>query len=203
VLGSCPTDRSFRWLLSAVCACWVVVVVGACGGTGSTSHSTAVSTTTATGTQSTAGAQAPSVPPPPRVRLAAGVIARVGGHTITPALLNQWMQYQVGEGYFLAGRRQAPTGLVHEPANYPACVAALEKLGPPPAETPTSLRTRCSRLYQTIRKATLAFLISSYWASDFAAAHGVTITSAELKAELQRYRAAQYPKPGEFERVLA
>jgi hypothetical protein len=62
---------------------------------------------------------------------------------------------------------------------------------------------RCTRLYRTIRKAALAFLISSYWASDFAGAHGVTITSAELKAELRRYRAAQYPKPGEFERVLA
>jgi hypothetical protein len=192
-----------------VCVGASAVLLGACGGGASKGasvralgvpRSAGVGTTALAGGAGVAGA----------VRLPHGVAAVVGRHVISSAMLSEWMVEQVGETYYLAATHKAPPRLVSEPADYPACVASLKRVAPYPGEKPpvalqsaAQLRARCEALYEAIKRDTLDYLVRSYLGIDFAAAHGIAFTDAEVQQGLQRYKREHYPKPGEFEHVLA
>lgn len=137
-------------------------------------------------------------------------MVQVGRNAITNTVLNQWMTSVVGEDFYAVSTHQAPTGLVSEPPNYPACVAALKRIEPIPGEgrpqpqpTLAELRSRCHQLYQAIRYQTLTFLVASYWTIDFASSHGIKVIDQEVQQQLKRLKAEQYPKEAEFQRYLA
>jgi hypothetical protein len=137
-------------------------------------------------------------------------VAKVGRHTITRALINQWMAPTIGEDYYSVATHEAPLGLVGEPANIPACVDALTKIEPVPGEGPpqpkptaSDLKTKCQQLYEAIRQQTTAFLVGAYWNIDFDASHGITATSQELQQQLKIFETQHYPNPGELNTYLA
>jgi hypothetical protein len=125
---------------------------------------------------------------------------------ITTPMLNQWMMIEIGADYYSASKRQVPERLVSEPPNYPACVSALEAIRgkgePVRRSTVAQLRSKCEQLYQAIKIQTLAFLVTSYWTIDFDANHGVKVTDEEVAQKLERVKAEQYPKPGQFQESL-
>jgi hypothetical protein len=137
-------------------------------------------------------------------------LAQVGGYKVTPSLVNQWMTPMVGEDFYAVAGRPAPAGLVAEPANYPACVAALKRLTPipggkhaQPEPTTADLERRCRQLYEAIKHQTLTFLVKAYWSIDFAASHGVSASSAEVQQYLDRLKATEYSAPGQLQNHLA
>jgi hypothetical protein len=192
-----------RLVLVVVCA-GLPVVAGGCGGSaGGSSHAASVQHTVparAAGTsQAAAGAvtQASSATPLPP-----GMVALVGTHAVTRAMLAQWMAEQIGEDYFLASGGRVPARLVSEPADYPACIALLAAAGRAAGVTGGQLRETCEKLYRAIRLQALEYLVSSYWAVDFGAAHGVTVSATEVARGLGQFKAARYPKQGELQGVL-
>jgi hypothetical protein len=136
-------------------------------------------------------------------------IAQVGKYTITKSLLDQWMTPTIGEDFYAVMSRQAPVGLVAEPADYPACVTTLKKLTPVPGDGPArpqptaaELDRRCRQLYEAIRYQTLTFLVKAYWSINFAASHGITATTSEVQHQLERVEAIQYSAPGQLKNYL-
>jgi hypothetical protein len=137
------------------------------------------------------------------VRPARGAVAVVGGHVITPGLLGRWMREEVGEDFFLAaGGQRAPADLVAGPGRVSGCVGVLRGLAPSGIQSASQLRVRCLRLNRAIERQALEYLVRSYWALDFAAAHGITVTEDEERQELARYAAINYPGHGGLQRVL-
>jgi len=139
-----------------------------------------------------------------------GAIAQVGHYTISKALISQWMTPTAGGDFFAVFGREAPSGLVAEPADYPACVTALKTLTPiPGSESPVpqptrgDLESRCRQLHDAVRYQTLTFLVNAYWNIDFAASHGISATSSEVHEELQRAKTTEYPAPGQLQNYLA
>jgi hypothetical protein len=121
------------------------------------------------------------------------VVARVGLQLITKGMINQWMTPIAGEDYYAVTTHPAPSALVAEPADYPACVTALKKLipipgqgKPQPQQTSSDLNTRCHSLYQAIRYQTTTLLVGSYWNMRFVARHGDSVTSEEIGQLLKR-----------------
>jgi hypothetical protein len=121
------------------------------------------------------------------------VIARVGPQAITKGMINQWMTPIASEDDYAETTHAAPTGLVAEPANYPACVTALKKLAPipgqgkpQPQQTTSDLESRCHNLYEAIRYQTTTFLVAAYWNIQFAVRHGARVSSQEIQQLLKR-----------------
>jgi hypothetical protein len=141
--------------------------------------------------------------------VAAEVIAKVDGHAITKGLLVAWMREKVGQLFYEVSTHRAPTRLVTEPANYPACVASLARrtpipgLGrPQPQPTTAQLTTRCEEIYREFRKSALTYLISAYWTQAFAAAHGIAVSEAEAQQRLKRLDAELYPTEEKYRQYL-
>jgi hypothetical protein len=137
----------------------------------------------------------------------ADTVAQVGSYPITEQLLNEWMTVDLGTDYYEIAKRRVPAQLVSEPPNYPACVAALNaplrgKGAAKPQPTAEQLNSKCEQLYQAIKAETLTFLVGSYWNINFDAAHGVSVTNAEVQRSLEQVRAKKYPKPAQFQESL-
>ncbi len=124
-------------------------------------------------------------------------------------MLNHWMLEVIGEDYYIASTHRAPKGLVSEPPNYTACVAALEAIAPFPGKgqpkkpTLSQLGTKCQKLYQAVKQQALSLLVSSYESIEFDAAHGIRVTDKEIKQHLERVKAERFPKEGELQQYLA
>jgi hypothetical protein len=138
-----------------------------------------------------------------------GVVARIDGHTISQALLAQWMREKIGEIFYEVTTRRAPPRLISEPANTPACVAALKaftsKHGNATHQAqPTSseLTTKCKQVHQRFKELALSFLISSFWSQGVASSQGIKVSEAEVQRKLMQIRAEQYPTKQAFEQLL-
>jgi hypothetical protein len=196
-----------RVVLLAVLAGVVVAAVGGCGGlsgAGSTGRgSSGVSARVSRVAGGSAGGLAGGGG---RVaRLVGGEVAVVGGHVIGDGLLGEWMREELGEAFYTAsGGRVAPVGLVSEPADIPACDRLLAAPGGAAGQTPAQIEGVCRKLYRAVKIQALGYLVSSFWALDFAAAHGVKITAGDIDRGLAQFVAQQYPGGGgEFQRAMS
>jgi hypothetical protein len=177
---------------------------GGCGGGSSSDTSTTPATTASTASVASTSTAPPSEPSSTTTpQIPHGAVAIVGHHVITKTMLREWMKEQAGEVFHLdAQQRKAPTGLISEPANYPRCIAAIQAFAPNSGQTPTQLKYRCENLYAGLKKEALNHLVGSYWTIDFAAAHGIHITTTELKQALERAEVENQTEPGGFQGVL-
>jgi hypothetical protein len=136
-------------------------------------------------------------------KLPRAVVAAVGRHIITTKLLNEWMQEQAGEDFYLASRHKMPAGLVGEPASPGMCVAAIKRFAPFSGQSDAQLNKRCEEIARGVKRQTLAYLITSYWSQDFAEAHGIAVGPGELQHEFARYKATAFGGEANFMRVMA
>lgn len=136
-------------------------------------------------------------------KLPRGVAAIVGHHVITVRSLDAWMQEQAGEDFYLATRHKLPTGLVGEPSDPLACATAMHGFAPSSGQSDAQLAKDCSILYRGVKQQALEYLVPSYWAFDFAAAHGLMVSRQEVDHELARYKTNVYNGEANFRRVLA
>lgn len=147
----------------------------------------------------------------------AGAVGTVGGTAITRADLGHWMSTLAGGSFYELGRgHTAPAGLVSEPANYPRCVATLEAAAAgargaqqKPASaasggvTAAQLLVKCRQLYEALRLQAMAYIVSAQWTIGVYGDLGVKASDADVRRLLGEMKAAEYPKPGEFQRFLA
>src|SRR4029077_16402098 len=136
------------------------------------------------------------------------VVARVGENSITRATLNHWMGIIVSGDYFEKVGRRAPKGLVSDPPNYAACVAAEEAIMPKPVKgkslpTAAQRESKCRQLYQVLKQQAMAFLISSQRLIKQGAEQGVKGTDEEVKQHFKLLKAEEYPSDAEFQKYLA
>jgi hypothetical protein len=121
-------------------------------------------------------------------------VAQIGPYTITKGLLNQWMIEKAADDFYEVATHPAPPHLVSEPANYPACLATLEKITPTPGHPDaTELMRKCRELYEGIKTQAMAFLVGSYWSFNFFAHHNINITPQETQQAFKQIKKEQYP----------
>ncbi|THD79800.1 MAG: peptidyl-prolyl cis-trans isomerase [Phenylobacterium sp.] len=114
-----------------------------------------------------------------------GAIARVGDATITGALLTHWMTVL------------APQHVLPEPPLYARCIADEKMLVA--TATHSSLLSRCRQRYQTLRRASLNYLVSTDWLLGAAAENDIPISDGLVQARLTE-RERSYPAgPSEFQ----
>jgi hypothetical protein len=163
----------------------LAVAVSACGN----------STTTATQADDSAGP--------------ATVVAQVDGTSITRGELSHWMSTLLGGDFDESVGRPAPRHLVSEPANYPACVSAVESLGSSkeagasPQQSHAQAQGSCEQLHAAVKRQALSYLINGLWTFKEAAQHGIVVTNAEVEQYLQKVKAARYPSERAFAVFLA
>lgn len=165
-------------LMLGLVAVIAVVVIGGCGGSGGSG----------------------SIP--------ANSVARVGNTPITKASLDHWMSSVAGEDLFAHVGKKAPLGLVSDPPSYGLCVSATRRLVPKaaggsPVLSDAQLSSRCRQLYTAIKEQAVSQLILFEWGNGEGAEQGVDPSHAEVEGLLQRTRAEQFPKPGQFRSYLS
>jgi hypothetical protein len=170
-----------------VAGCLAIAALTGCGGGNS-------------GASGTSSAQVPA-------KLASTeTVAQIGSHAITHTLLGQWMTADIGSDYYEIAKQRVPAGLVSEPADDGACVAALKRLASggttASATGGAKLTGTCAELYRAIRAQTLTFLVGAYWLADFDAAHGIAVSEAQVQHSIEQVKAKEYPAPGQFQRSL-
>lgn len=143
-------------------------------------------------------------------------VARVGETAITKAELGHWMSTLTGGDFYEVAREHTvPAGLVSEPPNYSACVASLEAAAASarsgqqtltsaaPKATAAQFLTKCRQLYIALRLQAVAYLVNARWTIGVYTDLGVRTSDAEVMHTLEEIKAAEFPKPGQFERYLA
>ncbi|HXN38615.1 MAG TPA: hypothetical protein VN892_11285 [Solirubrobacteraceae bacterium] len=137
------------------------------------------------------------------------VVARVGKTAITRSTLDHWMSTLVGGDYFESIGRRAPSGLVSDPPNYPACASAIEAIGPPRLVNATAtidragLEERCQQLYAGIKRQGVTYLIAEVVSVDEDAERGIVVTDAEIEQKLKEVKAEQFPTQSAFAAYLS
>lgn len=117
-----------------------------------------------------------------------GVIARVGGATITSATLAHWMKVF------------APERIVPDPPGYTTCVARLEVITP--QGLPAALEGECRHEYTALRQQTLEYLISSKWTIGEARDEGLGVSARDVARALEQKQASYPNGEPEFRETL-
>jgi hypothetical protein len=138
---------------------------------------------------------------PTATQLPSDAAAVVGARQISKATLNRWMSPMVGGDFYESTHLRAPTGLVSEPPNYAACVAAVRAFGS--KLTVAQITSKCEQLYEQVKEQVLTYLIEAEWSLDRDAEQGVTVSNQEIEKEFKRLEAQFFPKEGELQAYLA
>jgi foldase protein PrsA len=136
--------------------------------------------------------------------LSGNAVVQVNGTPITQATFNHWME--VAAQTSTSGTGAKP--VVPLPPDYSACIAHLAATAPKPAKGQTApthaqLKAQCETQYKALQQEVLGFLISSQWVIEEAKAQGVKVSDKAVKAQFERVKRSQFPKPAEFEKFLA
>jgi hypothetical protein len=137
------------------------------------------------------------------VGLPAGVVVRVGHHSITRRMLEHWIGVQALVKYQPRPTRPVPRGLIPTPPDYRACIAYLAPgataTSTRPAPSTAQLRTQCEQEYASLLKQTQGKLILNFWVREEAARAGAAMTARETDRALH----FQFPSEDELHRYLA
>jgi hypothetical protein len=140
--------------------------------------------------------------------LAAGTVADVGGAPITASDLNHWVGTITGGDFTILGGVHVPRDLVSETFSAGRCERELLALTTDPAKpanrpTVAWLGQKCQELRVAIRRQALQELIAANVGFGRGSEEGLSVTPAELKAELRRYEREQFKSSTEFAAYLA
>ena len=139
---------------------------------------------------------------------ASGVVASVGGGTVTRDAVNHWMQtLGAGEFYELSKGHEVPVGLASDPPNYQGCASVLERVTVTAVGRPkpdgAQLLNKCRELHQALRLQAAEFLVNTLWTEGVLRDLGLTATAGEVQQKLHRVTSEQFPKPGALSHYLA
>jgi hypothetical protein len=139
--------------------------------------------------------------------IAPGVVARVGGKSITQAEVNGLLHTVIVGDFFANVRARAPEGLVAEPEDPQACVAAMKGLlseAPPKAQpTVARLTARCHQLHEAVKLEAVQRLVSTQWLIGQAAEQGLSVSDAEVARVFHKLQAKEFPTTAQLDRFLA
>jgi hypothetical protein len=107
----------------------------------------------------------------------------------------------VGGDFFESTHLRAPRGLVSEPPNYAACIAAVRSFGS--KLTLAQITGKCKQLYEQIKEQVVTYLIEAEWSRARDAEQGVTVSNQEVEQEFKRLEAAYFHKVGQLQQYLA
>lgn len=137
------------------------------------------------------------------------IVAQVGNMTVTRSTLNHWMSTLLGGDFNENVGGRAPRDLVSDPADYPACIAAIEHIGPPkstgghgPAEARAAVESECHALHQAMVQQTLSYLITGLWVEGEATAYGIKLSPSELQRAYQTIKAREFHNEAAFHALL-
>ena len=126
-------------------------------------------------------------------------VATVDGESIEKADFEHWTS--------VIAKSSGQAGAVPKPPEYTACVAALRKTQAKPAKgqpkvTDAQLKKQCEQQYESVRDQAVQTLASFKWLDGEASQMNVKVSKAEIAKELARIKKEQYPKKGDFEKLL-
>jgi foldase protein PrsA len=126
-------------------------------------------------------------------------VATVDGDPIEKADFEHWSS--------VIAKSSGQTSGVPKPPDYAACVTGLRKTQAKPAKgqpkvTDAQLKTQCKQQYESVRDQAVQTLASFKWLDGEAEQLKVKVSEAEVTKELTRIKKEQYPKKGDFEKLL-
>jgi hypothetical protein len=136
-------------------------------------------------------------------------VATIGNDTkVSQTTLNHWMNVVLGGDYSAALNKQAPIGLVSEPADHARCVSVARRIAPrvgdKPKLTSAQLLVKCHQLYTAIKEQALNYVISVLWSREEAKELGLHMPSEdEISGRLRDLANNIYKGPTEFRKVIA
>jgi foldase protein PrsA len=131
-------------------------------------------------------------------------VVQVGSNPITKAAFEHWMSVASSSS---TGATTGAKPAVPVPPSYTACIAGLKAAAAKPVKgqappTEATLKTQCETQYKTLQQEVLGFLISSEWVIGEGSSLGVTVSDKEVKAQFEKIKSQQFPKPADFEKFL-
>jgi hypothetical protein len=137
------------------------------------------------------------------------IVAQVGNMTVTRSTLNHWMSTLLGGDFNENVGGRAPRHLVSDPANYPACIAAIEHIGPPksagahsPAEAHAAAESQCHALQHAMLQQALSYLINGLWVEGEATAYGIKLSPSELQRAYKTIKTREFHNEAAFHALL-
>jgi hypothetical protein len=128
--------------------------------------------------------------------------------SISRGMLDHWMHAMAGGDFRAIIGTKGPKDLVAEPADYPGCMSAAEKIVPrsftgKPKLSDQQIAFKCHQLYSAIKEQAISFLISVQWTVIEGAEQGLKVSNAQLQREFARYRKHVYPTEADLSGYLA
>jgi hypothetical protein len=131
------------------------------------------------------------------------IVVQVGDQSITKSALSHWMSVLIDSDYRNIVGRPAPSRLVADPPNYPACISALESglgtlpgHGKAPARTHVQLELNCRQLQQSLKRQTLSYLIQGLWDLEEDAKQRSIVTDRDVARVFAREKLKSMREPG-------
>jgi hypothetical protein len=133
-------------------------------------------------------------------------VVKVGDGAITRATLKHWIPAIAYGDYVQIVGGRAPLGLVSEPANEKACVAAARQIPLPEGAkrfSTSTLQLKCRQLHTAIKEQALTYLIPELWRALEGKELGSSVSDREVNKLLKRVSTSEYSSPAAFARYLA
>lgn len=127
-------------------------------------------------------------------------VATVDGDSIDKTAFDHWTSVIVRS----SGQAGAQ---VPKPPDYAACVAQLRKTQPKlakgvPKVSDAQLKRQCKQQYDSVRDQAVQLLASFKWIEGEAKDMGIKVSDAEVNKEIANIKKQEYPKKGDFEKLL-
>jgi hypothetical protein len=135
-------------------------------------------------------------------------VATVGQSKISKATLNHWMSTVAGGDYHQILGKRAPAGLASEPADYPRCIKAAERVveqaeaSHRPHFSHAQLQTKCRQLHAALKEQALSYLIAVLWRAEEGRELGANVSDREIDQRVSEIRRTEYANPAQFDRYL-
>jgi hypothetical protein len=133
-------------------------------------------------------------------------VVQVGDQSISQATFRHWVKLFGYDDYVKIVGGRAPLGLISEPADDKACVAAAGQIPLVPGAkhrlSSVQLLLKCRQLHAAVKEQTLQILIPELWRSVEGRELGTSVSESEV-SKLLRQVISELPSPDAFTRYLA
>lgn len=123
-------------------------------------------------------------------------VARVGDEPILTGHFRKWLR--------VAALGQDPRGGVPHPPSFTRCIGAERKrlARKRRGVSRATLRRRCRRRYEALKREVMQFLVQSAWVRQEAAARGIAVARREVRRQLRSQRRQAFDTDREYRRFL-
>lgn len=180
---------------------YAFVLVLTCWGCGGSAHTT--KSLVSTGTHISSPAEIEHSKPSTAQTLTAatlpsGVVANVGGTSVSVAALNHKINVAASGDFYAAAQMSAPAGVFTQPLNLKRCASFVTATAAAHHVGITNPARLCRHLGEGVEQQALAGIISYYWLVGQAREVGAVANQEEVESEFAKWKAERFHSEAEL-----